>query len=140
MQTLKYLIANSIYPLAAFAVSLILTRLCITVLPHLGYMDIPKGRHIHKKPVPRAGGVGFILAFWFSILLYAGKLCGGDFSKLADQNVGQFLIALAGASFILFFTGLYDDRFDMHSVVKLMIPHEARYNPILLPEDKGPDV
>ncbi len=121
MQTLKYLIANSIYPLAAFAVSLILTRLCITVLPHLGYMDIPKGRHIHKKPVPRAGGVGFILAFWFSILLYAGKLCGGDFSKLADQNVGQFLIALAGASFILFFTGLYDDRFDMPSVIKLML-------------------
>lgn len=32
------------------------------------------------------------------------------------------------------------DLFNMHSVVKLMIPHEARHNPILLPEDKGPDV
>ncbi len=121
METLKSLIANSIYPLAAFAVSMILTRVCITVLPHLGYMDIPKGRHIHKKPVPRAGGIGFILAFWFSIVLYAAKLCGGDFSNLADQNVGQFLIALAGASLILFFTGLYDDRFDMPSVIKLLL-------------------
>ncbi len=121
METLKHLIANSIYPLAAFAVSMILTRICITVLPHLGYMDMPKGRHIHKKPVPRAGGIGFILAFWFSIILYAAKLCGGDFSKLADQNVGQFLIAMSGASFILFFTGLYDDRFDMPSIVKLML-------------------
>ena len=121
METLKHLLANIIYPLAAFAVSLILTRVCIAVLPHLGYMDMPKGRHIHKKPVPRAGGIGFILAFWFSIMLYAGKLCNGDFTKLADQNVGQFLIALGGASVILFFTGLYDDRFDMPSVIKLLL-------------------
>lgn len=121
METLRHLISNSIYPLAAFAVSLILTRLCISILPHLGYMDMPKGRHIHKKPVPRAGGIGFILAFWFSIMLYAAKLCGGDFSKLADQNVGQFLIAMSGASFILFFTGLYDDRFNMPSAIKLLL-------------------
>ena len=121
MGTLKYLLANIIYPLAAFAVSLILTRVCITVLPHLGYMDMPKGRHIHKKPVPRAGGIGFIIAFWFSIMLFAGKLCGGDFTTFADQNIGKFLIALGGASVILFFTGLYDDRFDMPSIIKLLL-------------------
>lgn len=121
METLKFLISNSIYPLAAFAVSLILTRVCIMVLPHLGYMDMPKGRHIHKKPVPRAGGIGFILAFWFSIFIYATKLCGGNYSKLTEMQVGQFLIALGGASFILFFTGLYDDRFDMPSVIKLLL-------------------
>ena len=121
MDTLRHLIANSIYPLAAFAVSLILTRVCIAVLPHLGYMDIPKGRHIHKKPVPRAGGIGFILAFWFAILLYAAKLCNGDFSQLLTLPVGQFLWSMSGASLILFVTGLYDDRFDMHSVVKLML-------------------
>jgi len=121
METLKFLISNSIYPLAAFAVSLILTRICIVVLPHLGYMDMPKGRHIHKKPVPRAGGIGFILAFWFSIFIYAAKLCNGDFSRLTELQAGQFLIALGGASFILFFTGLYDDRFDMPSIVKLLL-------------------
>jgi len=121
METLRYLISTSIYPLAAFAVSLILTRICIAVLPHLGYMDMPKGRHIHKKPVPRAGGIGFILAFWFSIALYAGKLTGGNFNQLSGMQIGQFLPALGGGSFILFFTGLYDDRFDMPSVVKLML-------------------
>ena len=126
METLKSLIASCIYPLAAFAVSLILTRVCIAVLPHLGYMDIPKGRHIHKKPVPRAGGIGFILAFWFAIMLYAGKLCHGRFLDLSalPASTAQFLVvlyALAGASVILFFTGLYDDRFDMPSVIKLML-------------------
>ena len=35
METLKHLFANIIYPLAAFAISLILTRICIAVLPHL---------------------------------------------------------------------------------------------------------
>ena len=121
MDTLTHLIANSIYPLAAFAVSLILTRICIAVLPHLGYMDIPKGRHIHKKPVPRAGGIGFILAFWFSILLYAAKLSQGNLSTLMSLPAGQFLWSMSGASLILFLTGLYDDRFDMPSVVKLML-------------------
>lgn len=121
METLRQLISNSIYPLAAFAVSLILTRLCIIVLPHLGFMDMPKGRHIHKKPVPRAGGIGFILAFWFSIGLYVAKLTKGDIAKLADLQVGQFLLPLGAASIILFLTGMYDDRFDMPSVIKLML-------------------
>ena len=32
------------------------------------------------------------------------------------------------------------DVMNLHSVVRLMIPREARHNPILLPEDKGPEV
>ena len=117
MRSLRYLIATSIYPLAAFAVSLILTRICIAVLPRLGYMDIPKGRHIHKVPVPRAGGIGFILAFWITIFLYLAKYY--HLSELVQAEIGQFLIPLAGGSVILFFTGLYDDRYDMPSVIKL---------------------
>ncbi len=121
MGTVKYLLSNCLYPLAAFAISLVLTRICIAVLPVLGYMDMPKGRHIHKKPVPRAGGIGFILAFWISISLYAAKLCHYHFSRLPELQTGQFLIALAGAGFILFLTGLYDDRFDMPSFIKLLL-------------------
>ena len=117
MRSLRYLIATSIYPLAAFALSLILTRICIAVLPRLGYMDIPKGRHIHKVPVPRAGGIGFIFAFWITILLYLLKYY--TFSTLLQEQIGQFLIPLAGGSVILFFTGLYDDRYDMPSLLKL---------------------
>ena len=118
MRSLRYLIATSIYPLAAFAISLILTRICISVLPRLGYMDIPKGRHIHKTPVPRAGGIGFILAFWITVFLYLAKYY--SLSGLLDEQIGQFLIPLAGGSVILFFTGLYDDRCDMPSIIKLL--------------------
>ena len=132
MDSLKYLFSNSLFPLMAFAVSLLLTRVCIFVLPHLGYMDIPKGRHIHKKPVPRAGGIGFIIAFWLAVSLYAMRLPdsmlfkiveagGGDVANLNNLPVKQFLLAMGGASGILFLTGLYDDRFDMPSVIKLML-------------------
>ena len=119
MNSLRYLIATSIYPLAAFALSLILTRVCIAVLPRLGYMDIPKGRHIHKVAVPRAGGIGFILAFWITIFLYTIKYY--SISGLLQEPIGQFLVPLAGGSVILFLTGLYDDRYDMPSVIKLML-------------------
>ena len=117
MRSLRYLIATSIYPLAAFALSLILTRICIAVLPRLGYMDIPKGRHIHKTPVPRAGGIGFILAFWITVFLYSAKYY--SLSEFVGGEIGQFLVPLAGSSVILFFTGLYDDRYDMPSWLKL---------------------
>ena len=135
MDSLKYLLSNSIYPIAAFVVSLILTRVCIFILPHLGYMDMPKGRHIHKKPVPRAGGIGFIIAFWLAVSLYAMRLpdnalvdilkkaVDGDPARLSFDNVPvkPFLMAMGGASAILFLTGLYDDRFDMPSVIKLLL-------------------
>ena len=123
MRSLRYLIATAIYPLAAFALSLILTRICISVLPRLGYMDIPKGRHIHKHPVPRAGGIGFILAFWITVFLYLAKYY--NLPQLLDEPIGQFLVPLAGGSVILFFTGRYDDRYDMPSIIKLMFQISA---------------
>ena len=85
MRSLRYLIATSIYPLAAFALSLILTRICISVLPRLGYMDIPKGRHIHKTPVPRAGGIGFIIM----LLLDVDTVLGHSyvFSQEIETNI-----------------------------------------------------
>ena len=46
-----------IYPMLAIFLSLIFTYLCIRILPRLGYVDKPGGRHIHKNPVPRGGGI-----------------------------------------------------------------------------------
>jgi UDP-N-acetylmuramyl pentapeptide phosphotransferase/UDP-N-acetylglucosamine-1-phosphate transferase len=121
MGTVKYLISNSIYPLIAFVVSLVLTRVCIGILPRLGYMDMPHGRHIHKKPVPRGGGIAFIFAFWISISLYTAKLCHYDLSGFSSLPTGHFLIALSGPAVILFLTGLYDDRFGMSRIIKLLL-------------------
>lgn len=46
----------------AFAVSLITTPVAMKIAPKIGAMDIPKdGRKLHKKAIPRFGGMGI---FW----------------------------------------------------------------------------
>ena len=59
-----------IYPMLAIFLSLIFTYLCIRILPRLGYVDKPGGRHIHKNPVPRGGGIAVIFAFFITLALY----------------------------------------------------------------------
>lgn len=86
-----------IYPMLAIFLSLIFTYLCIRILPRLGYVDKPGGRHIHKNPVPRGGGIAVIFAFfirWRS-MASAGKVhrlscrcsgaCSGPPSYFADS-------------------------------------------------------
>ena len=43
------------YPLVGLLLSAILTKVCIRVLPRLGYVDEPGGRRQHERSVPRGG-------------------------------------------------------------------------------------
>ncbi|MBQ8081941.1 MAG: hypothetical protein IJ240_08590 [Clostridia bacterium] len=48
--------------LTAAAVTAALTPLAIWIAPKIGAMDIPKdGRRVHKKPIPRFGGIAIFL-------------------------------------------------------------------------------
>ena len=49
----------------ALLLSLGLTRMMITLGPKMGLLDEPGERRIHKKPIPRAGG----LAVWASLTI-----------------------------------------------------------------------
>ena len=60
-----------LYPLFGCCLSVLLTRVCIRVLPRLGYVDKPGGRHIHEHAVPRGGGIAVILAFFTALGFYA---------------------------------------------------------------------
>lgn len=56
MVDLSYKVASGLpYLFAASALSLLLTRLCITILPWFKLVDIPRGRHQHDRVVPRGG-------------------------------------------------------------------------------------
>jgi UDP-GlcNAc:undecaprenyl-phosphate GlcNAc-1-phosphate transferase len=38
----------------------------------IGAIDVPKdGRRVHKKPIPRLGGLAIFIAFLLSIVLFA---------------------------------------------------------------------
>ena len=52
-----------VYPIVAAALALFFTYICLFLMPRLGFMDIPRGRHAHKAPTPRGGGIAIVLAF-----------------------------------------------------------------------------
>lgn len=61
----------------------------------IGAVDIPGGRHIHKKPTPKLGG----LAIFFGFLL--GYMLFGTYSSIMN--------AILIGSFIIIITGVIDD-------------------------------
>ena len=62
---------------------------------HVGAIDVPNERKVHKKPMPRLGGLG----------IYAGFLLGYMFFGEHTYMMNSILIG----SFILIITGMIDD-------------------------------
>lgn len=58
---------------------------------HLGAVDIPGGRHIHKKPTPRLGGLGIFLGFVAGYMLF-----GKPYVEMNAILIGGFIIILTG--------------------------------------------
>ena len=59
---------------------------------HIGAIDYPKERKIHKKPIPRLGGVAIFLGFLFGYMLF------GETSPVMNSIlIGSFVVgAIAG--------------------------------------------
>ena len=110
----KEYIGLVIYPLVALLLSLIFTRLAIILLPRFGYLDKPGGRHIHKHPIPRGGGIAVIIAFFFALACFLLENPG------ATGGFGYFWQLFLPA-LILGILGLIDDRVELKSYVKLAV-------------------
>ena len=106
------------YPALALAISLGLTYVAITILPLLGYIDIPRGRHQHEKPVPRGGGVAIWIAFFVTVFLQSVMFrdSNPELYKTTVHFLHNFLLP-AG---IIFVVGLIDDRYELRSWLKLL--------------------
>ena len=111
------LAAILIYTAAAFAVSLCVTIACIHILPYLGYMDQPGGRRAHIRPVPRGGGIAFILAFFLVGLLYT---YGGISTPVESARASSMFFSIILPGLIIVITGLIDDRIELKSHFKLL--------------------
>ena len=62
---------------------------------HIGAMDIPNDRKVHKKPIPRLGGLG----------IYCGFLLGYVMFGQPSIQMNSILIG----SFVIVITGIIDD-------------------------------
>ncbi len=107
---------NNIYPFVVFPatallLSLLLTRICIKVLPVLGFVDQPKDKHIHDKPVPTAGGIAIVISFVLPVAVFlfeGGVLC--RFIHVIDAGLFvKILLPIA----VLVIVGLMDDKYSV---------------------------
>ena len=76
------------------------------------FIDIPNDRSSHTIPIPRGGGMGFIIAF--SIAIVIGHLC---FPEFVSQSATFILLALLP----LIGIGILDDWRSMPSLVRYLV-------------------
>lgn len=65
------------------------------VANHVGAMDIPNGRKVHKEPMPRLGGLGIYMGFLLGYILFG--------------TMSIRMNAILIGSFIIIVTGIVDD-------------------------------
>lgn len=73
---------------------------------HVGALDIPDKRKVHKQPMPRLGGLG----------IYAGFILGYVLFGTMSLRMNAILIG----SFIIILTGIFDDIKPIPAKVKLL--------------------
>ena len=77
--------------LVTFLTSVLLTPFIIKAADHIGAMDIPNERKVHKKPIPRLGGLAIFGAFLLGYMLFARTS-----NQMLSILIGGFLVVLVG--------------------------------------------
>jgi UDP-GlcNAc:undecaprenyl-phosphate GlcNAc-1-phosphate transferase len=102
--------------LLAFVLAAIATPLVGWVAARLGMLDVPGGRRVHARPIPRPGGLAIAAAFGFAIVAFwaVDRIAGGPFLIPEEVRSPRFtstaLAALLGLGL-----GLVDDIFELRA-------------------------
>ena len=113
----------------AFAISLAATPFVINLAHKIGAVDVPDSeRRVHKKPIPRLGGLAIFYGFLVALLCFA---------KIDQQLRGILIGAL-----IIVGVGIIDDVKQLRALVKLLaqilaaivvVSHHVRITAISVP-------
>ncbi len=95
-----------------FAFSLILsfvaTREVRDLANRRGWVAVPQGgRHLHRTPLPRLGGVAIFLAFSMSLIVWLAL--GAVFPRLVEGLAPATLLRIYVPACLIFCLGIYDD-------------------------------
>ena len=96
--------------LTTFICSSLIMPVMKQIAKHIGAIDMPRSeegnRHIHKRPIPKLGGVGIFLAFLFGYMFF-----GKESVQMNSILIGSFIIIL---------TGIADDIKSLRARTKLL--------------------
>ncbi len=106
------------YPALGLLISAGLTYLAIFFLPRFGFVDIPRGRHQHEKPIPRGGGIAIVTAFFLTVFLFRISLL--DKNIELNKDIQLFFSNFWIPALIIFVVGVLDDRYELRSWLKLL--------------------
>ncbi len=90
-----------------FLTSLLLVPISKKLANHVGAMDIPNERKIHKVPIPRLGGLAVFGSFLLGYILY-----GEVTTQMLSILIGSFLIVLVG---------IFDDIKPIRALYKFIV-------------------
>lgn len=77
--------------LTCFIFCFLITFYIKKIAKHIGAMDIPNKRKVHKVPMPRLGGLGVFLTFLFGYMLF-----GVQSIQMNSILIGSFIIVIVG--------------------------------------------
>ncbi len=105
----------------SFLLAYFLTPFVSKVSKRLKIVDKPGERKVHKKPIPRLGGVAIFLSFLLTVFIYYFfRPQFFDFGPLSNLTwQGPFWGMVIGG-IILVGAGILDDIYDLNPVVKLI--------------------
>ena len=81
---------------SAFAITLVTTPFAKWISIKCGAIDYPKDRGVHKKPMPRMGGVAIVLGFSVTVLMIFFFDKGMSTKQFIGFFVGALMIAALG--------------------------------------------
>ena len=96
-----------VFLLAVF-VGLLATRAVRDLAIRRGWIAAPSlARHMHRKPVPRIGGVAIYVSTWLAVLAVVGMLSvtNANEARAAEHR----LLPILAAGTLIFAVGLLDD-------------------------------
>lgn len=112
---IKIISMNIVFIIIAFAISVCIARLIIPRILLISFrkklFDIPDERKVHKRAIPRLGGVSFfptILLSCCSVLTLRSLMGYGISALSAAYILPEFLVLVCGMV-LLYLTGIADD-------------------------------
>ncbi|MBP5403176.1 MAG: undecaprenyl/decaprenyl-phosphate alpha-N-acetylglucosaminyl 1-phosphate transferase [Treponema sp.] len=95
----------------SFCTSVVVIPLIILMCRHFGWYDTTNERKIHKGNIPRLGGLGIIIAFTLSTVIYF---------TVSKSNSITHVLPIIIAGLIIFTVALLDDFLNLKAKLKLL--------------------